>query len=181
LEALASHKGSVLGVLPDAPQPPQKAFETALLSALQAFDPARPIYVEAESRKIGNLHVPTALIERIRQGECLSIEATLAARIDFLLGDYAYLPPRPEFLMSRLDALRGLQSGETISRWQAYVAAGEWPLLVGELLEQHYDPLYRRSQNRHYGQTPRRDFITGDLSPAGVERLAAAIVDSGGN
>jgi tRNA 2-selenouridine synthase len=178
LEGLACHKGSVLGILPGTPQPPQKAFETALLMALQTFDPARPIHVEAESRKIGNLHVPTALIERIREGECRNIEATTAARIDFLLRDYDYLPRHPELLASRLDALRGLQSNDIINRWQAYAAAGQWPLLVGELLEHHYDPLYHRSQTRHYGTTPRRDFPAADLSPAGIERLAAAIVQT---
>lgn len=176
LEALACHKGSVLGVLPNEPQPTQKAFETALLLALQTFDPARPVYVEAESRKIGNLHVPAALIERIRDGECLSVEAAVAARVDFLLRDYDYLLTRPEFLAGRLEALHSLQSREIIGRWQAYVAAGRWPALVGELLELHYDPLYRRSQNHHYDPAPRRSFRTDDLSPAGIERLAAAIV-----
>ena len=65
LETLASHKGSVLGVLPGQPQPDQKWFETLLLQALERFDPARPVFVEAESRKIGRLHVPEALIERV--------------------------------------------------------------------------------------------------------------------
>ena len=39
LEVLAAHRGSVLGELPGAPQPSQKAFETAIWSALSAFDP----------------------------------------------------------------------------------------------------------------------------------------------
>jgi len=179
LEALARHKGSVLGVLPDEPQPTQKGFETALLLALQAFDPARPVYVEAESRKIGNLHVPQALIERIRDGDCLGIEAATAARVDFLLRDYDYLLTRPEFLAERLSALHALQSRETIARWQGYAAKGQWPALVGELLERHYDPRYRRSQSHHFGQTPRQYFNTGDLSPNGIARLAKAIVQAG--
>jgi tRNA 2-selenouridine synthase len=176
LEALARHKGSVLGVLPDEAQPAQKGFETALLLALQAFDPARPVYVEAESRKIGNLHVPETLIERIRAGECLNLEAAVAARVDFLLRDYDYLLTRPEFLADRLEALHALQSRETISRWQGFVAAGQWSDLVGELLELHYDPLYRRSQSHHFEPTPRQNFATDDLSPAGIDRLAEAIV-----
>src|SRR5574343_1725778 len=77
LETLACHKGSVLGVLPDQPQPSQKTFETLLWQALSAFDPSRPVYVEAESRKIGRMHVPEALMERIRNGECLQIDAPI--------------------------------------------------------------------------------------------------------
>jgi tRNA 2-selenouridine synthase len=85
-----------------------------LLQTLGAFDPARPVYVEAESRKIGNLHVPEALIERIRQGECVTVEATLAARVAFLLKDYDYFlqPARVSRRTPRV--LRSLQSRETL-------------------------------------------------------------------
>ena len=179
LENLANHKGSVLGVFPDSPQPTQKGFETALLLALAALDPARPVYVEAESRKIGNLHVPEALIARIRSGEFVAIDATLESRVAFLLKDYDYFLTRPDFLCGRLDALRTLQSRETLDRWQQLIHAGDWPTLVRELLEQHYDPLYQRSQDRNYAglQAP-GNFSSDDLSEDGIQRLAAAIVQS---
>ena len=179
LETLASHKGSVLGVLPGQPQPSQKGFETMLLGKMQTFSPDRPIYVEAESRKIGNLHVPDALIERIRNGECLNVEASLEARVDFLLKDYDYFLTLPEFLMSRLDTLRSVQSRETLGRWQQLIDDQQWPTLVRELLEQHYDPLYRRSQNTNFsGMDTLQNFMTDDLTPAGIARLASAIAQS---
>lgn len=179
LEDLASHKGSVLGELPKQPQPSQKWFETSLLQTLQKLDPNRPIYVEAESRKIGNLHLPQALIERMRGSECLNIIASLDARVDFLLKDYAYFLNQPDFLIQRLDVLRSLQSRETLSRWSQFIHAGEWSSLVRELLELHYDPLYRGSQNRNFsGMQDSPDFTTGDLSPTGIAQLATAIVQS---
>ena len=179
LETLASHKGSVLGVLPGQPQPAQKGFETQLLGALRAFDPARPVYVEAESRKIGNLHLPDGLIERIRGGECLAVEASIEARVAFLLKDYDYFLADPGSLLERLDALRSLQSRETLERWQQQVRDGAWPELVRELLELHYDPLYRRSQlNNFSGLQTQQVFATDDLSPTGIARLAHAIVHS---
>ncbi|MCG2577350.1 tRNA 2-selenouridine(34) synthase MnmH [Dechloromonas sp. XY25] len=179
LETLACHKGSVLGVLPDQPQPSQKAFETALLQALSCLDPARPVFVEAESRKIGNLHVPEALIARIRQGDCIHVDATLEARVSFLLKDYDYFLCRPELLTPRLEVLRSQQSRETIARWHELVSTGDWPALVRELLEIHYDPLYHRSQNTNFtGQQHPETFTTDDLSPAGITRLADAIAQS---
>jgi tRNA 2-selenouridine synthase len=179
LETLASHKGSVLGVLPGQPQPGQKWFETRLLDALAGLDPARPVYVEAESRKIGNLHVPEALIARIRAGQCAHIEATLAARVAFLLVDYDYFLTEPALLANRIDILQNLQSRETMARWQRMIAEAAWPTLVQELLELHYDPLYRRSQGQNFADfsSPQR-FTTDDLSPAGIRALAAAIVQS---
>lgn len=178
LEDLASHKGSVLGILPGQPQPTQKWFETTLLQQLAALDPGRPVYVEAESRKIGNLHVPEALIYRIRLGACLNIEATLAARVAFLLRDYAYFFDLPNLLNRRLEALHTLVAGEILKRWQGYVAEQAWPALVRELLELHYDPLYRRSQDHNFiGLQHPQAFATDDLTPAGIERLAQALTD----
>ena len=179
LESLASHKGSVLGILPDEPQPTQKWFETLLLENLGRFDPARPVYVEAESRKIGNLHLPQALIDAIRAGECMEIKASLPARIDFLLEDYAYFFSRKPLLIKRLDALKSLQSKETLARWGALVENDQWSTLVQELLELHYDALYQRSQNRNFTgfQNP-ADFSTEDLSATGIKQLAQEIVQS---
>lgn len=179
LETLACHKGSVLGVLPDQPQPSQKAFETALFQALSRLNPSRPVYVEAESRKIGNLHVPEALIARIRQGDCVHVDATLEARVTFLLKDYDYFLCRPELLTPRLEVLRSQQSRETIAHWHELVHTGDWPVLVRELLEVHYDPLYHRSQNSNFtGPRHPETFATDDLSPAGIARLAHVIAQS---
>ena len=178
LEALACHKGSVLGLLPDAPQPPQKHFETTLLTTLRELDPARPVYVEAESRKIGRLQVPDAMIESIRAGDCLAIEAPLAARVDFLLRDYDYFLRDPAWLNTRLAALKALRGGETVARWQAYASRGEWRTLVEELLTGHYDPLYQRSQERNYaGFGAPHTIAAAQLTPAGITAAAQAIVD----
>ncbi|MFX8504411.1 tRNA 2-selenouridine(34) synthase MnmH, partial [Acinetobacter baumannii] len=49
LEALAAHRGSVLGALPDLAQPMQKSFDSALWARLRQLSPARPVYVESES------------------------------------------------------------------------------------------------------------------------------------
>jgi tRNA 2-selenouridine synthase len=164
LEVLAAHKGSVLGSLPDAPQPTQKAFETRLHAALIKLSPERPVYVEAESRRIGMLQVPNALIAAMRAAPCIRIAATLPARIDFLLRDYAYFLTEPHWLAEKLDHLRGLHSNETLTRWLAWVEAGEFRVLVAELLEQHYDPLYQRSQISNY-----RDYT--DAQTIAVDRL----------
>jgi tRNA 2-selenouridine synthase len=176
LEELAAHKGSVLGVLPDAPQPTQKGFETRLLTVLAAFDPARPVYVEAESRRIGKLQVPDALIAAMRAAPCLRIDAHRVARADFLLRDYAYFVTQPDLLVARLNHLRGLQSNETLARWQAMIASGEFRPLVVELLEHHYDPLYQRSQDSNYRYADAPVFATDDLSPAAIEELARQIM-----
>ncbi len=177
LEELAAHKGSVLGSLPDTPQPAQKGFESQLLAALSALDPARPVFVEAESRKIGRLQVPDALLAAIRGAPGLRIEAPLTARVEFLLRDYDYAVADPAWLVERLGHLRGLQSNETLARWQTLIAAGAFPVLVEELLTQHYDPLYQRSQAHNYDSfSAATRYTTEQLDAASLDRLAEEIL-----
>ncbi|GAB4165954.1 MAG: tRNA 2-selenouridine(34) synthase MnmH [Rhodocyclaceae bacterium] len=150
LEALAGHRGSVLGESPADPQPSQRMFETRLAEALSRLDPARDVFVEAESRRIGSIQLPNALIDAMRAAECLRIEAAVDVRVRYLLEDYAHFIAAPERLKARLAGLRELRGAETVARWCALADRGEWAALVSSLLERHYDPLYERSQERNY-------------------------------
>ena len=177
LEELAAHKGSVLGNLPGQPQPAQKGFESQLMAALAALDPSRPVFVEAESRKIGRLQLPDALLDAIRRAPGLRIEASLQARVEFLLRDYDYAMAEPVWLSERLDQLKGLQSNETLEHWRSLIAGQNFPALVEELLTRHYDPLYQRSQasNYHSFEAATR-YGTNRLDSAALDDLATAIL-----
>ncbi|MGE5465935.1 MAG: tRNA 2-selenouridine(34) synthase MnmH [Ignavibacteria bacterium] len=177
LEALAAHKGSVLGGLPDAPQPSQKSFESRLHAALAAFDPARPVFTEAESRRIGAITLPDAMLAAIRAGECVRVDATLEARVEFLLRDYDYFLTDPATLAAKLQLLRVQQGHETVDRWLAMAAGGDFRGLVRELLERHYDPHYARSTTRNFADyAGSTGYAADDLSPAGIEDLARRIL-----
>lgn len=179
LETLASHKGSVLGVLPDTRQPSQKAFETLLWQNLKALDPAKPVYVEAESRRIGNLYLPTSLLENIRKGKCLEIQASESARIRFLMQDYEYFLQDPEWLMRRLEGLKAHLGKETISHWQNLAETKAWEQLTEALMSRHYDPLYRRSRNTNFEATPSLGiFSTDTLDQNAIEALAGRILQT---
>jgi len=176
LEGAARHKGSLLGDLPDAPQPSQTGFETALAAMLEGVDPARPLYIEGESRKIGRLTVPVPLVDRMRASPCIEIHATLEARLAYLLRDYAYLGDRPEWLADRLGMLTALHGKETIAAWQAMAHAGDLAPLFEQLAVRHYDPAYSRSQRVHFREWAQRQVTeTADLSPAGIDELARRI------
>ncbi len=104
LEGLARHRGSVLGGLPHEPQPTQKAFETQVWTALSAFDRSRPVYVESESRKIGQLQLPTALLDRMRSvGRVVMLTMPDDARIQLLLEEYGFFAEQLERFCGHLD------------------------------------------------------------------------------
>lgn len=176
LEELAAHKGSVLGNLPDIAQPSQKMFETRLYSTLSALTGGRPVFVEAESRRIGLLRLPEALNAAIHAAPCLRIEASLPARVDFLLEDYAYLCS-PQHLRVQLERLKELQGRERVMHWQALAEAGDFRGLVVDLLARHYDPLYARSQQRNLLRlADAQQFVTEDLTPDGLQVLARQVI-----
>jgi tRNA 2-selenouridine synthase len=164
LEGLATHRGSVLGNLPGRPQPSQKMFESRLLKELSALDAARPVFVEGESRKIGQLHVPEALIERMRAAECVLLETGLETRVALLLEEYRHFLEGNGALEAQLDCLTALHGREKIAGWKALAARGAWSELVSLLLLEHYDPAYRKSSARNFSR----------LAQAGVVRVAAS-------
>jgi len=177
LEGLAVHKGSVLGGIPGRPQPSQKLFETALATALEALDLSRPVYIEAESRKIGSVALPNALVERMRAAPCIEIDAPPAARLAFLLGDYAYLGDDPARLSGLIGQLHGLQANETLKRWQQWAADRALAPLFEELMTLHYDPMYARSQHGNYLRLAAASRVGADaLDAPGIVDVARRIL-----
>ena len=152
LEGLAAHRGSVLGSLPNAPQPSQKWFESQLLAELEQFERSRPVYVEAESKKIGQIQVPEALMARMRASRCVTLDTDVATRVTLLLDEYRHFLEDRDTLNAQLDCLVALHGRERINEWKALAAAGKWREFVERLLVQHYDPAYSRSSTRNYAQ-----------------------------
>ncbi len=182
LEALAAHRGSILGNIPDEPQPTQKMFDSLVWKALTTFDRSRPVFVEGESKKIGRIRVPEALIEAMWASPCIVLDATLPVRSGLLKEEYAHYISVPEALASQLECLTPLHGRETIARWQALSRARDWDTLVAELLVRHYDPAYSRSTLKHYPalETAPR-YTLPDASPEAFRALAQTVMQSGCN
>lgn len=177
LEGLASHRSSVLGTIPGQPQPTQKRFDTLVWDALRRFDPARPVFVESESKKVGNLAVPDALIERMRASRCLRLELPDDERVALLLEDYDYFVQDPTAFCERLGALTQLRGRATVEDWQQQVAAGKIENVVRELLLKHYDPGYASSIGRNFtGYADARAIAPANRSAAAMAELAREIV-----
>jgi len=152
LEALAVHRGSILGAEPDREQPSQKAFEHALWSAVRQLNPDRPVFIESESRTIGRLRLPESLLLRMRAAPCVHVDMPIESRVEFLCEDYAHFVRDHAVLAERLDALRIHQGHVAVDAWQAGLQQGRIPDVVHELLAQHYDPSYLRSMRSHFNR-----------------------------
>ena len=177
LEQLANHRGSVLGLVPGSPQPSQKAFESRLWDTLRRFEPARTVWVESESRKVGELRVPTGLIERMRAAPCMSIELPIAARVALLMEDYDFFVKDVPAFCERLNALRALRGNEVVNAWQEAAQSGRLEAVVHDLLATHYDPVYLQSMQRNFaGFGDAAIFGLPDGNPQTLDDLAKTLI-----
>jgi tRNA 2-selenouridine synthase len=177
LEALANHRSSVLGAIPGLAQPTQKRFDTLIWTALQRFDPARPVFIESESKKVGNVAVPVSLIEAMRQSPCLNLVLPDTERVALLLEDYDFFVRDVEHFCERLHVLTDFRGKVVVEGWQASVRAGQIEPVVRELLTQHYDPVYLQSMRRNFVQFgTAKEIAPGDHSTEAMKRLAEQII-----
>ncbi|MFZ4623229.1 MAG: tRNA 2-selenouridine(34) synthase MnmH [Rhodoferax sp.] len=179
LEALASHRSSVLGAILGLPQPSQKRFDTLVWDALRRFDASQPIYVESESKKVGDVVLPTILVNAMRQSPCLNLQLPDPERVALLMEDYAYLAEDVGYLCDRLAALTVLRGRATVERWQTWARSGELTSVVEDLLSRHYDPSYLQSMQRNFSQfKDSKNMAINDRSPAAMADLAQQIIDT---
>lgn len=150
LEELANHRSSVLGAVPGQSQPPQKQFDSRIWNELRRFDASQLVYVESESKKVGNLSVPASLVAAMRQSECIKLELPHDSRIALLLEDYQFMTQDVEYFCQRLAVLEPLKGKKVVSDWQAQARSGEFAAVVTDLLVNHYDPAYLDSIERNF-------------------------------
>lgn len=177
LEALANHRSSVLGMIPGVPQPSQKAFDSLIWAALRGFDPARPVYIESESKKVGNVAVPDGLIAAMRASACLRLDLPEAERVALLLEDYDFFVKDTAFFCERLGALTEARGKATVQDWQARARSGDLASVVQELLVTHYDPAYLQSIRRNFDQYHTAQVLAPrDRSAAAMDALAQTLL-----
>ncbi|MBT8528154.1 tRNA 2-selenouridine(34) synthase MnmH [Polynucleobacter paneuropaeus] len=172
LEDLAIHRGSVLGNEPDIDQPSQKGFETALWNALHDLDPNKPVFIESESKKVGGVHVPDALMEKIRHGRCIELRSSVATRVSWLLHEYAHFLTDTTTFKEKLALLTSRYGKVQIAEWLTQIDAGHFDVLVTDLLVKHYDPSYQSSIVRNFPRY-REDFYV-ELANASDAAFGAA-------
>ena len=162
LEALANHRSSVLGAIPGQPQPTQKRFDTLVWEALRKLDRTRAVYIESESKKVGNVSVPLPLIEAMRQSPCLNLVLPDAQRVALLMEDYDFFVRDVEFFCNRLQILTEFRGKAVVQGWVDSVRAGIIAPVVQDLLTQHYDPVYLQSMKRNFVQFEKSKKIAPD-------------------
>jgi tRNA 2-selenouridine synthase len=179
LEDLAAHRGSLFGALPDRAQPSQKMFESRLLAALDGFDAGRPVFVEAESSKVGERMVPPALWSLMAAAPRIELTAAPAARSRYITATYSEVTADRAALDEALRRLPFRAGKKRLAAWGALADADQFETMAAELMALHYDPAYRRSSKMD-ARTPLGSISLGELAPADFDRAAAEVLKRAG-
>jgi len=91
LEGLANHRGSAFGGIDLPQQPTTEQFENNLFSIVQSFNHNMPIWVEDESRLIGQIEIPNAFYAKMREMPVYFLDVPLAERATHLVTTYSNL------------------------------------------------------------------------------------------
>ena len=176
LEAMARHRGSLFGDLAGSPQPSQKAFESALASALARLDPARPVLVEAESSRVGEVTLPPRLWRSMQAAPVIELDVPLRVRASRTAADYADLRAHPQAVLALLARLPRHHGREQRAEWAAMVQADDAEGFAASLIEAHYDPAYARAAAAHDRPLMGRVAVENDSQQA-LAQAAEAVVD----
>ncbi|MCB2129913.1 MAG: tRNA 2-selenouridine(34) synthase MnmH [Rhodobacteraceae bacterium] len=175
LEALANHRGSLFGAMPGG-QPSQKTFEGRLALALARLDPRRPVVVEAESARIGNIGLPKQIWAAIRSAPRIRIVAPAPARADYLASAYADLTGDIDRLDAIVAGLAQLHPADTIAHWRSLARTRAFRDLALGLMELHYDPRYEKHRARG-DRTGETVLAAESLSDAALDQIAGRVAD----
>lgn len=173
LEALAAHRGSILGDLAQH-QPSQKAFESALAATLGSFSAGQIVVVEAESSRIGQLNLPPAITRSLRVAPRIEIQAPLSARAEYLARQYADQASSAEWLNERLRKFKRFIGSGAVEELLELARAGNTAAVALKLIECHYDSAYRKSRV----QAPAQVIQAPSLEASALEDIADRIAGS---
>ena len=179
LESLANHKGSVFGSRGQR-QPSQKLFETSIYNKLINLKTGKPIFVEAESNKIGNLHIPKEFWKLMKGSPQIELSASVELRAQFLVQEYSEITTNLDLLEKQIMSLSTIAGHKVVESWLKMAKNKEFIQLAKELMEKHYDPRYQRGHLRKKEDV----FATlkiDDISRKGLSLMVDRILQTASN
>jgi len=140
LEKLACHKGSVFGALGEKRQPTNEQFENDLYRLWSGLDFSKRIWIEDESRMIGNITLPEPIKDQISRALLIRIDVPLPVRIHKLVREYAGFP-KPLLAEAIIKIQRRIGGARTKMALEA-LEKGRFES-VAEIILSYYDKAYR--------------------------------------
>ena len=144
LEHLAQHRGSLYGGI-GLQQNSQKKFENLLLQRLSELNNEDYIVVEGESRRIGDVIIPSFLFKKMNEGVNVLVNRSIEERVAEVIGEYFDSKEKIEKvreITAKLWKVIGKKKKEEVIE---LINQQNYHNAAKILLEDYYDPLYQHS------------------------------------
>lgn len=170
LEGLSNHRGSSFGALGKPNQPTQEQFIVSCLHTLVTSDRNRPLWVEHEGNRLGNLHVPRELWGIMEKAPVLYIDVPIEQRKKNILKEYGHFSA--DELIACATLLEKRLGGFETRRVIEFIRESNTEKTV-EILLKHYDKSYEYATKHNAGNTFFTLPLNGDSSVTHAEEILA--------
>lgn len=145
LEGAANNRGSLFGSVGLGEKRSQKQFETLVYNQLEKRK-TNNVFVEAESKRIGNIIMPEYIYSSLMRGRHILVEASLEVRAQRIVQEYIQGPDSQGEILKAFGKLRSYLNEKIIQRLVELVREEKYLEVAKELLERYYDPMYQHKQ-----------------------------------
>lgn len=174
LEGLANHKGSAFGALGQAQQPTSEHFANLLFEEWRHLDANGPLWLEDESRNIGNVFMPDPFFRNMLDSPAVMLMMDIETRLPRLIGEYSAYPPG--ILKESIIKIRKRLGGDNTTDALRAVDSGDFSKAI-EITLSYYDKAYLFSINRR--QQDKIIYIRTDTDD--IEKNAWKILEAADN
>lgn len=150
LENLASHKGSAFGLLGMPEQPRQEYFENILAEKLATIDHNEFLWLENESRNIGQITIPEGLFSQMRRAKVVEMEVSIKERSQRILNEYGIFPI--DVLADQTRKIEKRLGGLQLKRALDFLLAKDLNSWL-EIVLDYYDKTYAHSNSKRENST----------------------------
>ena len=142
LEACANHRGSLLGGIGLGERVTQKNFEAEVLELL-LFSSSETVFVEGESKRIGNIVMPGYLYEKLLNARKFLIETKLAKRLEIIKREYIKEDYSESEIIASIEKLGKYIGEKKVIKYIEDISNKEFDSVIRDLIENYYDKAYK--------------------------------------
>ena len=147
LEGLAQHRSSLFGAINKTPRT-QKDFEALLVKKLSQLPEDLFLFVEGESRKVGQVFIPQSIANAMKSGILVLLKASLETRISRIVEEYNICDEQSiQQIDSILQSLKVALGKVKVEQLRLWLKQGEIENIVHMLLVDYYDPRYQHAMS----------------------------------
>lgn len=139
LEEIANHKGSAFGALGQLPQPTTEQFANLLFDQWKKVDDNLPLWLEDESRNIGNIFMPDEFYLNMQSYPAIVLLMDIEKRLPGLIREYSEYPR--ELLIESINRISKRMGGEKARDAINAVEKGDFGKAI-EITLKYYDKAY---------------------------------------